>query len=79
MTFVAARERFNFFAIFLTPVLALAIDFKVRRSSFVQERRTTFFFLAILAPMWERPYSISIQFINRRGEMIAIVVADKAV
>jgi hypothetical protein len=64
LTVVAPGERFNAFAIFLTPAFAFAIDLNVRRSSFVHERRITFFVLAILAPMWERPYSISIRFNN---------------
>jgi hypothetical protein len=29
----------------------------MRTSSFVQARRTTLFLLAILAPLWERPFS----------------------
>jgi hypothetical protein len=41
---VALGERFNALAIFLTPFLAFAIDFNVRRSSLVH--RTTFLFLA---------------------------------
>jgi hypothetical protein len=64
MAAVAPGVRFNALAIFLTPALAFAIDFNVRRSSFVHERRTTVFFLAIVTPMWERPLSTSIQFIN---------------
>ena len=49
ITLVAPMVRFNALAIFLTPRLSFAIVFKVRRSSFDQARRTTFFFF-ILAP-----------------------------
>jgi hypothetical protein len=56
MTAVAPGERFNALAIFLTPRLSFAIDFKSFRSFLDHARRIAFFFLAILAPVWERPY-----------------------
>lgn len=43
---VAPGVRFNFFAIFVTPVFCFASNFSVFRSSFVHSRRTVFFFLA---------------------------------
>jgi hypothetical protein len=51
MTLVAPGVLFNDFAILATPALAFAIVFNVRKSSFDHARRTTFFFLAILAPV----------------------------
>src|SRR5579863_10246938 len=51
LTVVAPGVRFSALAIFLTPCFCFAIDFKVRTSLFVQARRTTFFFLAISAPL----------------------------
>jgi len=49
ITLVAAGERFNALAIFLTPRFSRAIVFNVRMSSFDHARRTTFFFF-ILVP-----------------------------
>jgi hypothetical protein len=46
MTLVAPGVLFSDFAIFVTPALAFAIDFKLRKSSFDHARRTCFFFLA---------------------------------
>src|ERR1700723_3490140 len=74
---VAPGERFNALAIFLTPALAFAIDFKVRRSSFVHKRRTTLFFLAILTPMWERAYSTPIHFINIANSVVRLDVSNR--
>src|SRR5216684_8744887 len=44
ITLVAPGERFNAFAIFVTPCLSLAIDFNNLRSSLVHDRRIRFFF-----------------------------------
>jgi hypothetical protein len=46
VTLVAPGVLFNDFAIFVTPALAFAIVFNVRKSSLVHGRRTTLFFLA---------------------------------
>jgi hypothetical protein len=46
MTLVAPGVLFNDFAILVTPALAFAIVFNVRKSSLVHERRTNVFFLA---------------------------------
>jgi hypothetical protein len=51
LTIVAPIVRFNALAIFATPFLSFAIDLNVRTSSFDHARRTTFFFLAILAQL----------------------------
>jgi hypothetical protein len=47
IAWVARGVRFKVLAIFFTPCLSFAIDFNVRKSSFVHARRTTFFFFAI--------------------------------
>jgi hypothetical protein len=53
ITLIAAGERFNALAILATPFLSRASDFNNRRSSLVQRRRTTLFFLAISVPLFE--------------------------
>jgi len=50
ITLVAPGERFNAFAIFVTPCLSLAIDFNNLRSSLVHDRRIRFFFFGISVP-----------------------------
>jgi hypothetical protein len=56
ITVVAPGVRFNALAIFVLPFLSFAIDFSKRKSSLLHARRTRFFiFLAIVAPLCERP------------------------
>jgi hypothetical protein len=59
MTVVAPCERFNAFAIFVTPFFSLAIVFNVRTSSFDHARRTTFFFFGITLPIFDWGKSLS--------------------
>jgi hypothetical protein len=64
ITLVAPTVRFNALAIFLTPCLSRAIDFNNRKSSLVQRRRTTFFFLAISVPFLEPGLYHTLSFVG---------------
>ena len=57
ITVVAPGVRFNALAILVVPFFSFAIDLSKRLSAGVQARRITsfFFFLAIFAPLFERP------------------------